>query len=210
MTPKKDRGSVRPPHNFVGVSSAPAGLSHSPDTAAAPDPSAGSGRSASPAPTGIGARTGRTRILLTGMSAVGKSTLIGLLRERGQAAVDLDEGYTTESVGIPGEVLWLEDRVRALLDGPEDVLFVAGCASNQGPFHDDFDQVVLLSAPPEVVRQRLRERDTNPFGKTAEQEAQVLADLAEVEPLLRRAADVEIVTTGAPEAALARILELVP
>jgi len=144
------------------------------------------------------------------MSAVGKSTLIGLLRERGQAAVDLDEGYTTESVGIPGEVLWLEDRVRALLDGPEDVLFVAGCASNQGGFHDDFDQVVLLSAPPEVVRQRLRERDTNPFGKTAEQEAQVLADLAEVEPLLRRAADVEIVTTGAPEAALARILELVP
>ena len=204
MTPQKDRGSVRPPHIFVGVPSA------APDPSALPDPSASPGRSASPVPTGTGAGTGRTRILLTGMSAVGKSTLVGLLRERGYAAVDLDEGYTTESEGSPGEVRWLEDRGRALLDGPEEVLFVAGCASNQGPFHDDFDQVVPLSAPPEVVRQRLRERDTNPFGKTAEQEAQVLADLAEVEPLLRRVADVEVVTTGAHEAALGRILELVP
>lgn len=142
------------------------------------------------------------------MSAVGKSTLVALLRERGRAAVDLDEGYTTESVGLPGEVLWLEDRVRELLDGPEEVLFVAGCASNQGAFHDDFDRIVLLSAPPGVVRQRLRERDTNDFGKAPGQEEQVLADLAEVEPLLRRVADVEIVTTGSPEEALEQVLAL--
>lgn len=152
----------------------------------------------------------RTRILLTGMSAVGKSTLVALLRDRGWAAVDLDEGYTTESIGLPGEVLWLEDRVRELLDGPDPVLFVAGCASNQGAFHHDFDRIVLLSAPAEVVRQRLRERDTNDFGKGPGEEEQVLADLAEVEPLLRRVADVEIVTTGPPEEMLGRILELVP
>lgn len=142
------------------------------------------------------------------MSAVGKSTLVAMLRERGVAAVDLDEGYTTESIGQPGEVLWLEDRVRALIDGPQEVLFVAGCASNQGRFHDDFDRIVLLSAPPEVVRERLRTREGNPFGKTPEQEAQVLADQAQVEPLLRRAADTEIVTTGSPEETLDRLLEV--
>ncbi|WP_202619059.1 AAA family ATPase [Ornithinimicrobium cavernae] len=152
---------------------------------------------------------GRTRILLTGMSAVGKSTLVGLLRSRGHCAVDLDEGYTTESIGQPGEVLWLEDRVQDLLDGPQDVLFVAGCASNQGRFRDDFDHIVLLSAPPEVIRQRLRTRDTNPFGKTPEQEDRVLTDLAEVEPLLRAVADTEIVTTDGPERALEQLLELV-
>lgn len=150
---------------------------------------------------------GRVRILLTGMSAVGKSTVVGLLRSSGHVAVDLDEGYTTESIGQPGEVLWLADRVRELLDGPEEVLFVAGCASNQGVFRDDFDHTVLLSAPPEVVRQRLRDRDTNDFGKTPEQEAQVLADLAAVEPLLRQVADVEIVTTVPPREVVARILE---
>ena len=163
---------------------------------------------ASPSPAGTASREGRIRILLTGMSAVGKSTLVGLVRERGWAAVDLDDGYTTESIGLPGEVLWLEDRVRQLLDGPEEVLFVAGCASNQVGFHDDFDRIVLLSAPPEVVRQRLRTRDTNLFGKTADEEAQVLADQAAVEPLLRRAADHEVVTTGPLEQTLQEVLDV--
>lgn len=148
----------------------------------------------------------RTRVLLTGMSGVGKSTMVSLLRDQGWAAVDLDQGYTTESVGLPGEVLWLESRVRELLDGSDEVLFVAGTASNQGGFHDDFDHIVLLSAPPEVVRQRLRTRDTNPFGKTPQEEATALADLAEVEPLLRRAADHEIVTTGSPEQTVQEML----
>ena len=153
-------------------------------------------------------RHGRTRILLTGMSAVGKSTLVRRLRSLGHAAVDLDDGFTTESIGVPGEVLWLEDRVRQLLDGPEDVLFVAGCASNQAQFHDDFDHIVLLSAPPEVIRQRLRERDTNDFGKTRAQEEQVLTDLADVEPLLRRVADTEIVTIGSVGQALDELAQV--
>ncbi|WP_202878831.1 formimidoylglutamate deiminase [Ornithinimicrobium ciconiae] len=152
---------------------------------------------------------GRTRVLLTGMSGVGKSTLVHLLRDRGLAAVDLDEGYTTESIGLPGEVLWLEDRVAQLLDGPEDVLFVAGCASNQVGFHADFDHIVLLSAPPEVIAQRLRVRDTNPFGKSPQEEAQVMADLGEVEPLLRAVADHEVVTVGSPADAVAQLLSAV-
>src|SRR5699024_6514892 len=101
-----------------------------------------------------------------------------------------------------------EDRVRHLLDGPEDVIFVAGCASNQVGFHDDFDRIVLLSAPPEVVRQRLRTRDTNPLGKTMDEEAQVLADQAAVEPPLRRAADHEIVTAGSLEQTLREVLDV--
>lgn len=153
-------------------------------------------------------RPARVRILLTGMSAVGKSTLVGLLREQGHTAVDLDDGYTTESVGLPGEVLWLEDRVRALLDGPEEVLLVAGCASNQGVFRDEWDHVVLLSAPPEVLRHRLGERDTNSFGKDPQEAAQVLADQAEVEPLLRRVADTEIVTTAPVQDVLQEVLRI--
>lgn len=151
-------------------------------------------------------RAGRLRILLTGMSAVGKSTLVARLRELGHAAIDTDDGYTTESIGQAGEVLWLEDRVKALLDGPEEVFFVAGCASNQVVFHDDFDHIVLLSAPAEVIQQRLTTRENNQFGKTAEQVAQVMADLAEVEPLLRQVADVEIVTTGSLEQTLEEVL----
>jgi len=46
----------------------------------------------------------------------------------------------------------------------------------------------LLSAPTDVVLQRLADRTNNPFGKTKEQRSQILADIAEVEPLLRQAA----------------------
>lgn len=148
----------------------------------------------------------RIRVLLTGMSGTGKSTLVHRLRDLGHRAVDLDDGCTTESIGLPGEVLWLEERVRDLLDGPEEVLFVAGCASNQGAFREDFDQIVLLSAPPDVIRERLATREGNPFGKTPEQATRVLADQAEVEPLLRRVADHEIVTTGEVEQSVEQVL----
>ena len=57
--------------------------------------------------------------------------------------------------------------------------------ANQGRFYDRFDAVVLLSAPADVMLERIDARTDNPFGKSAEERAQVLADLAEVEPLLR-------------------------
>ena len=41
---------------------------------------------------------------------------------------------------------------------------------------------------------RIASRDTNPFGKTAEERDRIVADTAEVEPLLRSSATVEIDT----------------
>ncbi|WP_432590434.1 hypothetical protein ABVG11_37335 [Streptomyces sp. HD1123-B1] len=42
--------------------------------------------------------------------------------------------------------------------------------------------------------ERITTRDTNPFRKTPEQRAQIVADTAEVEPLIRSSATVEIDT----------------
>lgn len=47
-----------------------------------------------------------------------------------------------------------------------------------------------------MVLDRLERRTNNPFGKTAEQRLQILADIAEVEPLLRQAATHEIDTSA--------------
>jgi dephospho-CoA kinase len=82
------------------------------------------------------------RVLVTGVSGVGKSTLVRELRGRGFRA-----------------------------------------------------HRVLLTAPAEVLVQRLMARSANGYGRSAEQRAQVLADLAGVEPLLRRSADLILVTT---------------
>ena len=54
-----------------------------------------------------------------------------------------------------------------------------------GPLLSRFDAVVLLSAPAEILLDRIAGRTTNDYGKTDEERELILAHVAEVEPLLR-------------------------
>ena len=67
--------------------------------------------------------------------------------------------------------------------------------ANQGAVYDRFEAVVLLSAPVDVILDRVADR-ANPFGSTAEDRTKIAKDLAAFEPLLRAGADREIVTTA--------------
>jgi broad-specificity NMP kinase len=141
-----------------------------------------------------------TTVLLTGMSGTGKSTVLGELASRGYRVVDLDDGHWSVGLltadGSAIEQLWREDRVSELLaSGPEAPQVVAGCASNQGRFYDRFAAVVLLSAPVDVLRERLATRDSNDFGKDPAELERILGDLATVEPLLRATSALEVDTT---------------
>jgi shikimate kinase len=62
-------------------------------------------------------------------------------------------------------------------------------------FYPLFDHIVLLSAPAEVLVERLTTRTTNPYGKDPAHIAETLGYLETVEPLLRDAATLEVVTT---------------
>lgn len=141
------------------------------------------------------------RILITGMSGVGKSSALRGLADRGHRTVDADhDGWSRWLPDAVGDLDWAwdEPRMTALLAEPLPVnggLVVAGTAFNQGRFYDRFDAVVLLSAPVDVMLARIDSRQDNPFGKSDDERAQVLRDLAEVEPLLRATATHEIVTT---------------
>ena len=138
-----------------------------------------------------------TRVLVTGMSGTGKTTLLEELGRRGHRVVDTD--YGDWHVVVDGERLWHEGRIGALLDGIADdspeLLFVQGTVRNQGRFRDRFDHVVLLSAPREAIVERLATRRGNPYGKDPAELAETFANLEFVEPLLRRSATVEVVTT---------------
>ncbi|HEY1176164.1 MAG TPA: AAA family ATPase [Phytomonospora sp.] len=136
------------------------------------------------------------RVLITGMSGTGKSTVLAALAERGHRTVDADgDAWSHWGTGPDGEPdwMWREDRMAELLAGHAD-LFVAGTSVNQGGFYDRFERVVLLSAPAEVMLARIAARTNNPYGKSDAERAAVLRNLAEVEPLLRAGADVEIDT----------------
>jgi shikimate kinase len=120
------------------------------------------------------------------MSGAGKSTLLVEMSRRGYEAIDTDyDGWT-----LP-DGTWDEPRMAALLAQQAEVV-VSGTVENQGRFYDRFDHVVLLSAPLGVLLDRVAQRSNNPYGKTAEHQAETERYVAEVEPLLRRGATVEL------------------
>jgi dephospho-CoA kinase len=96
------------------------------------------------------------------MSGTGKSTALRELAARGFAVADTDEPGWSAWSDEDGGWLWHEDAIAALLsrEGPEPALFVSGTVSNQGRFYPRFDAVVLLSAPAEVLLERLATRTT--------------------------------------------------
>jgi shikimate kinase len=163
------------------------------------------------------------RVLLTGMSGSGKSTLTSALAARGYKAIDLDCDTFSEWVELNGasehpgspvesdrDWMWRADRVHELLSTEDaDVLFLSGCASNMGQFLPRFDHVILLSAPADVIVERLKSRTNNLYGKHPDEVARVLDLLQTVEPLLRRVATHEIDSSACLDAVVAAVLQLV-
>jgi hypothetical protein len=91
---------------------------------------------------------------------VGKTTVPDELRRRGHLTVDTDyDGWK-----LP-DGTWDEGRMDRMLARHPDVI-VSGTVENQGRFYDRFEHVVLLSAPREVLFDRVSTRTKNPYGKT--------------------------------------------
>lgn len=136
------------------------------------------------------------KILVTGMSGVGKSAALAELGKRGFAVVDTDLGGWSVWSDAEGGYVWRVDRIAELLDRDGGrTLFVSGTVSNQGAFYPRFDAVVLLHAPAEVLLRRIESRTTNDYGKSADERDLILRDLSEVEPLLRTTCTHEIDAT---------------
>ena len=148
------------------------------------------------------------RILLTGMSGTGKSSVIAALTARGFRAVDLDYGWSER--GPDGDWLWQEDRVQRLLSDE------SGRSPLPVRLRDQSGQILptvrscqlLLSAPTAVLTERLRARTNNPYGKTPGELAEVLENLEAVEPLLRRTATGEFRTDVPLDQVVAEVLRV--
>jgi shikimate kinase len=158
------------------------------------------------------------RVLVTGMSGTGKSSVIGELAARGYVSVDADEDGLSELVAVPDDQvtglgpgldwMWREERIQCLLANDDaDVLFLGGCSPNQGTFYPEFDHIILLTAPAELLVERLRTRTNNPYGKRPEEVARVLLLRQEVEPLLRATAGYEIDTSIPLDDVVAKVLD---
>jgi shikimate kinase len=154
------------------------------------------------------------------MSGTGKSTVIAELAARGYKAIDTDYGGLSELVSVPDhqptgldpgqDWVWREDRIQTLLSTDDaEVLFLGGCAPNQGKFYPQFDSIVLLTAPTHVIVERLATRTNNPYGKRPEEVARVLGLRQTIEPLLRRGAGYVVDTSVSLDQVVAEVLRLV-
>lgn len=132
-------------------------------------------------------------ILLTGMSGTGTSSVLAHLSTRGWNVVDTDYGDWMVA-GPDGDLIWDANKITQLLSSqPADArLAIDGCVANQGRFYEQFDAVVLLTAPIEVMLERVTRRTNNDYGKTPAEQAEIRANTEFVVPLLRHGTDLEI------------------
>lgn len=106
--------------------------------------------------------------------------------------------------------VWREDRIQSLLSTEDaDVLFLSGTAMNMGKFYPRFDHIILLSAPAEIIVERLATRTNNPYGKRPDEVARVLGLIQTIEPRLRKAAGHEIDTSAPLDQVVATVLQIV-
>ena len=135
----------------------------------------------------------RAAVLVTGMSATGKSTVLGELAARGHRVVDTDHGRWIDTAG--GEPLWRENRWRRCSPshGPSRCSSAGAWRTRDGS-PTDLTPWCCSALRRKFFLERLATRTTNDFGKPAGERARILADLHEIEPLLRRTATAEIDT----------------
>lgn len=141
-----------------------------------------------------------SRILVTGMSGTGKSTVLVELRRRGHLTVDTDyDGW------VLNDGTWDEARMSQLLARHGDVV-VSGTVENQVRFYDRFEHILLLSVPLPVLMQRVTERTNNPYGTKPADREEIAHYVETVEPLLRQGATDEL-DGSRPVSELADLIE---
>ncbi|WP_122262965.1 AAA family ATPase [Ornithinimicrobium cerasi] len=138
------------------------------------------------------------RVLVTGMSGVGKSSVLHALRRRGWRTVDADEdGLVDErpdrtTLRLPELDAIVRQHRQHRHDRP---LALAATGEGQHLLYPLVDHVVLLTAPWPVLDERLTVRTTNDFGKDPSERERVRRDVEEVEPLLHGGADLVVDTS---------------
>jgi dephospho-CoA kinase len=137
------------------------------------------------------------KILITGMSASGKTTLGSELLKRGYFVIDLDKSDTcswqNRETKKPAEYFpgcgskffadneWFCDfsKVEDIINSSakEGPVFIVGITTNIFSLLNNFDKIYLLKINQDVLKHRLAHRNTNSFGKDEKDREWIISSL---------------------------------
>lgn len=163
--------------------------------------------------------------LITGVAGTGKSSAAKELRRRGFAAYDTEEGFsfyidkrTGERCAYPKTPSpeWYQHHERVfdekVLDNllkkhAREPLFISTITANQSRYYPDFTKIFLLSAPDELLIQRLGSRTGNYFGRHPLDLHRVISRHQAFDDELKAAGAIEIDATKPIDEMVDQILE---
>lgn len=135
------------------------------------------------------------KILVTGISGTGKTTLAKSLAERGYKTIDIDHipnlcSWINRETGEKSLLSNIEDpdnefidshdyvcdvvQLEEMMDRSEENVFVFGSVGDNSSLVHLFDKIILLQCGPETIVHRLESRQTNDFGKKKEVQNRML------------------------------------
>lgn len=151
-----------------------------------------------------------TKVLLTGMSGVGKTTILDHLSLDGHQTIDLDyDGWIGFDDTMNDYVMDSKKIISYIERNNDKNLFFAGTTINQKEIYSHLDFVIVLTAPIKVMKERLQARNNNPFGKSKEDWDKIVKDKELFEPLIIQNSDFTISTDKAISDVVSEIYSLI-
>jgi broad-specificity NMP kinase len=167
------------------------------------------------------------KIYITSIAGTGKSTLAKVLKERGFDSIDVDhvQGLCSWFNNETGKKVFNDSpnnkfidehdyrcdisMLENLMQKSSEHVFVFGSVGDNSDFIPLFDTLVLLQCEPKTLIQRLKNRDTNPFGKETEVQNRMLEWKKVFDKLMLQAGAISISTEQDIETVADEVLKLI-
>ena len=150
------------------------------------------------------------KVLLTGMSGVGKSTILKEISKLYHLSIDLDyDGWIYNDDKNNTLKMDTQRIIDYLGKNDKDTIFLAGTTENQKEIYPYLDFIITLTAPLEIMRKRILTRDNNSFGKDNDEWEKIKSDKINFEPLIIKGSHFAISTEGSIDKIIKDIYKLV-